>query len=57
MNCTLLLPTRHVFQGLLYGLNLLGDSRQHSLLQSVELVKTAPGPNLTKPHKDTTHSL
>ena len=44
-------------ESLLYGLDLLGDSRQHPLFQSVELVKAAPGPNLTETNKDTPHGL
>lgn len=57
MHHTLLLFASHVFEGFLYGLDLLGDSRQHSLLQPVELIKAAPGSHLTQPHKDTTHGL
>lgn len=44
-------------QGHLDVLDLLGDGRQHSLLQTIELVKTAPSANLTQSHKDTTHGL
>ena len=44
-------------ESLLYGLDLLGDGRQHSLFQSVELVKAAPGPNLAQTNKDTPHGL
>lgn len=44
-------------QGHLDVLHLLGDSRQHSLLQTVELVEAAPGSHLTQTHEDTTHGL
>ena len=42
---------------LLDGLDLLGDSRQHSLLQTVELIKASPRPHLTQTDKDTPHGL
>ena len=49
---------RHeLFQTQLDTLNLLRDSRQDPLLQSIELVKTSPSANLTQAHKDTTHRL
>lgn len=54
---TLFLFAGHVFQGFLYGLDLLGHGGQHSLLQPVELIEAAPGSHLTQPHKDTTHGL
>lgn len=57
MHHTLLLFASHVFEGFLYGLDLLGDGGQHSLLQPVELIEAAPGSHLTQPHKDTTHGL
>lgn len=44
-------------QGHLDELHLLGHGRQHPLLQTIELVKAAPGSHLTQTHKDTTHSL
>lgn len=44
-------------QGHLDVLDLLGDSRQHSLLQTIELIETAPGSHLTQTHEDTTHGL
>lgn len=44
-------------QGFLDALNLLWNSRQHALLQSVELVKTAPCAHLAKSHKDASHCL
>lgn len=57
-NCrTLFLFAGHVFECFLYGLDLLGDSWQHSLLQPVEFIEAAPGSHLTQPHKDTTHGL
>lgn len=46
-----------LLESLLYGLDLLGDSRQHPLLQSVELIEASPGTNLTKTNKDTAHGL
>lgn len=46
-----------LLQGLLDGLDLLGHSRQHSLLETIELIKTAPRSHLAQTHKDTTHSL
>lgn len=46
------LPQRH-----LNVLNLLGDSREHSLLQTVELIKASPRSHLAKTHKNTTHGL
>ena len=42
---------------LLNGLHLLGHSRQHSLLQTVELVKASPGAYLTQPDEYATHCL
>lgn len=42
------------------GLNdqdLLGDSGQHSLFESVELVKAAPSADLAKTDKDPAHSI
>ena len=44
-------------EGSLDGLDLHGDSREHGLLQSVELIKTAPRPTLDDPNEDTTHTL
>ena len=44
-------------QGHLDVLDLLGDGREHSLLQSVELVEAAPRSHLTQTHEDTTHGL
>lgn len=44
-------------QGHLDVLDLLGDSGEHSLLQTVELVKAAPSSHLTQTHEDTTHGL
>lgn len=41
----------------LNGLYLLWHSWQHSLLQTVELIKAAPGTNLTETYKDTAHGL
>lgn len=38
-------------------LNLLRNSRQHPLLQSVKLVKAAPGTDLTQTDKDASHGL
>lgn len=38
-------------------LDLLGDSRQHSLLQTVKFVKAAPSAHLAQTHEDTTHGL
>ena len=42
---------------LLDGLDLLGDGRQHPLLKTIELVKAAPGTDLTQTDKDTSHGL
>lgn len=44
-------------QGHLDVLDLLGDGREHSLLQTVKLVKTAPCSHLAQTHEDTTHGL
>lgn len=44
-------------QGHLDVLDLLGDSREHSLLQTVKLIKTAPCSHLAQTHEDTTHGL
>ena len=41
----------------LNGLYLLWHSWQHSLLQTVELIKAAPGANLAETYKDTAHGL
>lgn len=38
-------------------LDLLGDGRQHSFFQTIELIKAAPSSNLTQTHKDTAHGL
>ena len=46
-----------LLQCLLDGLDLLGDGRQHSLLQTVELIEAAPGSHLTQTDKDTSHGL
>ena len=45
------------FECLLDGLYLLGDGREHSLLQTVELIKASPGTDLAETNKDTTHGL
>ena len=42
---------------LLDGLYLLGDSREHSFLQTVELIKASPGTDLAQTNEDTTHGL
>ena len=44
-------------QGNLDVLHLLGDGREHSLFQTVELVEAAPCSHLAQTHKDTTHGL
>ena len=44
-------------EGGLDGLDLHGDGRQHSLLQSVELIEAAPCPTLDDADEDTTHAL
>lgn len=44
-------------QGDLDVLDLLGDGRQHSLFQTVELVEAAPGSYLAQTHEDTAHGL
>lgn len=44
-------------QGFLDALNLLRNCREHSLLQSVELIKAAPRAHLAKSHKDASHCL
>lgn len=44
-------------QGHLDVLDLLRDGREHSLLQTVELVKAAPGAHLAETHEDATHGL
>ena len=43
--------------GGLDGLNLHGHSRQHGLLQTVELVKAAPGTALDQTNEDAPHGL
>ena len=45
------------FECSLYGLYLHGHSRQYSFLQTIELIKTAPGPALHQTNEDTTHGL
>ena len=42
-------------QRCLNGLYLHGDSGEHGLFQSVELVEAAPGPTLGQAHEDTAH--
>lgn len=44
-------------QGFLDALNLLWNCREHSLLQSVELIKAAPRAHLAQSHKDAPHCL
>lgn len=44
-------------QGNLDVLHLLGNGREHSLFQTVELVEAAPCSHLAQTHKDTTHGL
>jgi hypothetical protein len=44
-------------QALLNTLHLLRDRAQNTLLQSIELVETAPCSNLTKTDEYTTHGL
>lgn len=44
-------------QSFLDALNLLRNSREHTLLQSVELIKAAPCTYLAKSHKDASHCL
>ena len=39
------------------GLNLYGQCRQHGLLQTVELIKAAPGTALDQINEDATHGL
>ena len=46
-----------LLQGLLDGLDLLGHSREHPLLQAVELIKAAPRSHLAETDKDSTHGL
>ena len=48
---------RLILECLLDCLDLLRASRQHALLQSIELVEAAPCAHLTQTHKDTAHSL
>ena len=38
-------------------LDLLGYSRQHSFLKTIELIKAAPSPNLAKADKNPSHGL
>ena len=54
---TLLLLLSLVLERLLDHLYLLRHGRQHPLLQPVELVKAAPGPDLAQAHKDASHGL
>ena len=42
---------------LLDTLDLLCDSRQDTLLETVELIETAPGSDLTQTNENTTHGL
>ena len=41
----------------LYGLYLHGHSRQYRFLQTIELIKTAPGTTLHQTNEDTTQGL
>ena len=41
----------------LYGLDLHGDGREHCLLQSVELIKAAPGATLDQANEYASHGL
>ena len=43
--------------GSLDGLDLHGDSREHRLLQPIELIEAAPGSTLHQPNEDTPHGL
>ena len=43
--------------GGLDGLNLYGHCRQYGLLQTVELIKAAPGTALDQTNEDATHGL
>lgn len=43
--------------GYLNDLDLLADSRQHLLIQTVEFIKAAPRPTLDQAHKDASHAL
>ena len=43
--------------GVLNGLNLYGHHRQHGLLQTVELIKAAPGTALDQTNEDATRGL
>jgi hypothetical protein len=42
---------------LLDGLYLLGNGRQHTFFQSIELVEATPGSYLTQTDKDSSHGL
>ena len=46
-----------VDKGILDSLDLSGDHREHGDINSVELVKAAPGTTLTQPRKQLPHSL
>ena len=54
------LGVRVLYQGrktLLDTLDFLRDVRQYSLLETIELVETAPSTDLTKTNEDTSHCL
>lgn len=46
-----------MFQGVLNGLDLHGNCRQHCFLQAVKLIKAAPRSALHQAHKDPPHRL
>ena len=56
-SCGLLLLQLMLFKRFLDGLNLLRDSGQHALLETIELVETSPSADLTQSDKDASHGL
>ena len=46
-----------LLQGLLDGLDLLGHGRQHTFLQTIELIKASPCSHLAQTNKDAAHGL
>jgi hypothetical protein len=48
---------RSCLETFLDGLDLLRDGRQHSLLQTIELVEAAPSADLAQANEDSAHGL
>jgi len=48
---------RSCLEAFLDGLDLLRDGRQHSLLQTIELVEAAPSADLAQANEDSAHGL